>query len=139
MGYWNDYWWSWRQGMDNCSADITSAWAFHDLMDVNEISWNDTELNNNFTRIRNCLNRILLALDESLTLSGVHSDMNWIIKNLTLEWDEGFGEEVTWKSIMTAWWNAPMAGWGWTIQFIDFMRKAVWNEPMNIVEQESFL
>ena len=47
--------------------------------------------------------------------------------------------EIDWKSIMRAWWDAPLAGCGWTIQFIDFMREGVWNEPMNIIEQEHFL
>lgn len=46
---------------------------------------------------------------------------------------------VDWKGICQAWWEAPLPGWGWTIQLIDFMRKGIWNEPENIINQESFL
>lgn len=46
--------------------------------------------------------------------------------------------QIDWKAIMSAWFYAPLAGWGWTIQFIDFMRKAVWDEPMDIIEQENW-
>lgn len=55
---------------------------------------------------------------------------------IQLGYEEG---TVDWKGIMRAWWDAPEAGWAWTVQFIDFMRKAVWDKPENIINQESFM
>ncbi len=62
-----------------------------------------------------------------------------ILQEMIDTWPEGGGGDVTWKQIMRAWWDAPIGGWGWTIQFIDFMREAVWNEPMTIVNSENFM
>lgn len=102
--------------------------AFNDMTGVDWSPTTDAQIAHTFGHVRDVLNHLIDAFYSLLKQDiGVYPRWYALIGYLDL-----FTEELTWKSIVTAWGDIEKPAMMWTVDTIDQMRKTIWHENPNI-------
>jgi len=75
-----------------------------------------------------CLDNIIKALNKLAAYNAVRYEHDYPMA----EYLNFYTGVITWETIVEAWVAADLEGVKFTIGILDYMRKAVWNEPYNM-------